>query len=269
MGARGAGGDDARPGGSPLDRAGSGRPGPPATSDPGWSCSHDLPRRPTGDPGKPTHNWRAPTGRIPRARIQRGGATAGKNPAAVAVHESNSSVGHPYLTFAAAPACRAIGAHLEPRMAEGGKIPRFGDPVSSGRGRRNFPRTPSVSEGFLGTSRSLGMKSAVPDACALLLEPTIENGVTLAPGGGRGRTGAPPGSPRATRGPKTAAERAGRELRSSSVSEGRVVSLSFLVPHEMLRGWAGGGGAIAVHDLYGTYNPHRPNGPSVNSLPAP
>ena len=81
-----------------------------------------------------------------------------KNPALVVVRDSISKAGHAYLTFAAAPACRAIEDYLKLRIAEGEKLSRSSDLVSSGRGRRPFLRTMNVSEGIRGTFRSLGMK---------------------------------------------------------------------------------------------------------------
>ena len=79
-------------------------------------------------------------------------------PALVVVREPISKAGHTYLTFAATPACRAIEDYLKFRIAEGEKLTRASDLVSSGRGRRPFLRTMNVSEGVRATFRSLGMK---------------------------------------------------------------------------------------------------------------
>lgn len=80
-----------------------------------------------------------------------------KVPALVVVRESISKAGHAYLTFAAAPTCRAIEDYLRLRIAEGEKLTRSSDLVSPGRGHRPFLRTMNVSEAIRGTFRSLGM----------------------------------------------------------------------------------------------------------------
>ncbi len=81
-----------------------------------------------------------------------------KVPTLVVVRESISKAGHAYLTFAAAPTCRAIEDYLRLRVAEGEKLTRASDLVSPGRGRRPFLRTMNVSEAVRATFRSLGMK---------------------------------------------------------------------------------------------------------------
>ncbi|MGI0133043.1 MAG: hypothetical protein ACREDK_08170 [Thermoplasmata archaeon] len=81
-----------------------------------------------------------------------------KVPALVIVRETISKAGHAYLTFAPVPTCRAIEDYLKFRIAEGEKLTRASDLVSSGRGRRPFLRTMNVAEGIRGTFRSLGIK---------------------------------------------------------------------------------------------------------------
>ncbi|MGI0156494.1 MAG: hypothetical protein ACREDE_10255, partial [Thermoplasmata archaeon] len=81
-----------------------------------------------------------------------------KVPTLVVVRESISKAGHAYLTFAAAPTCRAIEDYLKLRIAEGEKLTRASDLVSPGRGRRPFLRSMNVSEAIRATFRSLGMK---------------------------------------------------------------------------------------------------------------
>ncbi len=81
-----------------------------------------------------------------------------KVPALVVVRDSISKAGHAYLTFAPAATCRVIEDYLKLRIAEGEKLTRASDVVSSGRGRRPFLRTMNVSEAVRATFRSLGMK---------------------------------------------------------------------------------------------------------------
>ncbi|EQD73109.1 integrase/recombinase, partial [mine drainage metagenome] len=81
-----------------------------------------------------------------------------KMPALVVVRESISKAGHAYLTFAATPACRAIEDYLKFRLADGEKLTRASDLVTTGRGRRPFLRTMNISEGVRATFRSLGMR---------------------------------------------------------------------------------------------------------------